>query len=586
MRTADTQRLSALVTLNHTAAAEQPGVLPLGIGEAIFSIEGTTLHDQTLAQLPNTLTVLRMNALVELPQRQTPFRQPKTTNETAADLHALLDHIDIPDALSRTFQHHLQMLLRLPALMLAIRQMRARLHHSLRHILQLADARMLHRRLVVALADLPHHRHHPADGICQEMAQTPRAQPHQGKEHHVESHQTRNQPVAQIQIALRQTVGLGKHPILIHNHQQAPAGLLNLAPGHQLLAPTEQHLLHTTGGTDHAAGQRLQTRIEIETEVLRFELLASHRLVVGVMRQLTQAEISLTRRRQGQNAAVATDQHGVAGPRHAQATDLLKQLAHGQVQAGDTLKKIAAIHRRNRRHHPAKPCRVQIDIGPHLAPRRVVPGIGKVIEVVLGNDHVMRILLGRHEERQNPVVTVPGIEIDRRYLRIGRTDRCHQRIDLCQAQCLGMILLRRRRTGRIKRCRAPLIAKAVEHPGRRDGMPGNLQRIWLITPILQGNSNSIAIDLQVTDQPTQLPVDHPRLTLHGHIQTLQRRLMQMLDLSITDRSVGQQIHGNQHRLHQHQRHQRALHKGTPHPAKKRFALNSHTPTLAVHSGSS
>ena len=64
MRATDAQRLSTLVALNHPAATEQPGVLPLRIGKAILGIEGTTLLDQTLAQLPNTFTVLRVRPII------------------------------------------------------------------------------------------------------------------------------------------------------------------------------------------------------------------------------------------------------------------------------------------------------------------------------------------------------------------------------------------------------------------------------------------------------------------------------------------------------------------------------------------
>ena len=96
----------------------------------------------------------------------------------------------------------------------------------------------------IALPQATHHADDASDRLRQLLAQTPRARPHPGEKQHVEQHQAGNQQITDLQIALGQAVGLAEDALFIHHQQQAPTGLRDLTPGHQLTAAAQHQLLY------------------------------------------------------------------------------------------------------------------------------------------------------------------------------------------------------------------------------------------------------------------------------------------------------------------------------------------------------
>ncbi|MNY27440.1 hypothetical protein D3C86_1613480 [compost metagenome] len=117
--------------------------------------------------------------------------------------------------------------------------------HGLGHADQLIDLAGWRTGVVIALTEPAHHADDTGNWLGQLIAQAPRTQPHPGKKQQIEHAQADDQPIADLQITLGQAVGLPENILFIDHQQQAPTGLRNLAPGHQLLAPTEHDLLHT-----------------------------------------------------------------------------------------------------------------------------------------------------------------------------------------------------------------------------------------------------------------------------------------------------------------------------------------------------
>ncbi|MNF64466.1 hypothetical protein D3C84_461980 [compost metagenome] len=77
--------------------------------------------------------------------------------------------------------------------------------------------------------------------------------------------------------------------------------------------------------------------------------------------------------------------------------------------------------------------RVDVDVGPDHLALRVVAGVGQIVEVVVGDDHVVRVLLRGEEPRIDPVVAVPGVEVERGNQLVGGLQAFHQRVELGQA---------------------------------------------------------------------------------------------------------------------------------------------------------
>ena len=96
----------------------------------------------------------------------------------------------------------------------------------------------------MALPQLAHHPDHPIHRLHQLLTEPPRTHPHQREEQQIEQPQTDNQQVTDVQVTLRQTIGLAKNIGLIDHQQQLPTRLRNLAPGDQLFAPPKLNFLH------------------------------------------------------------------------------------------------------------------------------------------------------------------------------------------------------------------------------------------------------------------------------------------------------------------------------------------------------
>ena len=331
-------------------------------------------------------------------------------------------------------------------------------------------------------------------------------------------------------------------------------------------SPTQLDLHHAVGLGGHAIEQRTQPGLTIQLEIFRLEHFTAHRLGVGVAGQLAQAEILLAGRRQRHDRVIRPHQQCIALPGHLQVAGLGQHLADRHVQADHTLEEIAAVHRRNGRHHPAQAGRVQIDLGPHRPALGVVRGIGQVIEVVLRDHHVVRVLLQHIEIGVDAVVAVPAVEVDRRHQRIGLLDRAHQRVHPRQAQRLVAVLALGRRAGGIEGGGTAVVAAAVEHPARGAGMALALQGIGLKALVRQGLGHRIAIHADLCLDGAQAAVDHLALAAHGAVQVLQRTALQVTDLGLANGLVGIEVDADQHRLHQHQRDQCALQEGSPDPA--------------------
>ena len=71
MGTGGANRPALLVTLDHLAAAEQPGVVALGIGIAVLGLEEVlgAVVGHAQAQMTHARQVIRVNALIEFGKR-------------------------------------------------------------------------------------------------------------------------------------------------------------------------------------------------------------------------------------------------------------------------------------------------------------------------------------------------------------------------------------------------------------------------------------------------------------------------------------------------------------------------------------
>ncbi len=167
----------------------------------------------------------------------------------------------------------------------------------------------------------------------------------------------------------------------------------------------------------------------IKAEIFRLERFPAHRIVVVVIGQLVELELPLARLRQGHDAQVAADQHGIAVPGHPQVTDLIQEAADSDVDTADAFEHVPSVNRRHGRHHPALPGRIEVDVGPHHLARGVVPGVGQVIEVVAGDVYIRRVLLSRIEPGVDMVVAVPAVEIEAGDQRVAGVQLLHQRVE-------------------------------------------------------------------------------------------------------------------------------------------------------------
>ncbi|MNC08209.1 hypothetical protein D3C75_557890 [compost metagenome] len=107
--------------------------------------------------------------------------------------------------------------------------------------------------------------------------------------------------------------------------------------------------------------------------------------------------------------------------------------------------------------------RVDVDVGPDHLALRVVAGVGQIVEVVVGDDHVVRVLLRGEEPRIDPVVAVPGVEVERGNQLVGGLQAFHQRVELGQTQDAVEVLLLRRGAVGIEGGGASVICLGVEH---------------------------------------------------------------------------------------------------------------------------
>jgi hypothetical protein len=340
-----------------------------------------------------------------------------------------------------------------------------------------------------------------------------------------------------------------------------PAGLRDGRPRHQLRPSAQHHPLHAAWRTGYRRGQLRRFRTAIELEVLRLEHLAAYRFQIGVIGQLRKTEIHFARFRQCHDRQVVADQHGVAAPGHLQLVDLLENDADGDVDADHAFEESIPVDRRNGRHHPAVPGRVQIDVGPHHAARGVVLGIGQVIEVVLRDVHIRRVLIDGEKPRIDVVEAVPAVEIQACYQRVARLDFLHQRFQLAQpGDLLQIMLLGWRRAG-IEHRRATVIVGAVAHAVGAESEFRQLRR----RSVLQGLRGEIAVELGKRADLGKLLADQARFEAGRGLQIIECGLAKVVDLRVADRAVGQQIDRDQRGFHQDQRNQRAANEGSPDP---------------------
>ena len=324
--------------------------------------------------------------------------------------------------------------------------------------------------------------------------------------------------------------------------------------------PAEHDRLHALRPLCHGGGQAAGLFALAQIEVFRLEDLATNRLRVGMLSQLIQAEVILTCLGQGHDVQVLADQHGVTVPGHLQLVDLTENAANGDIHPGDAFKKIAAVHRGNRRHHPALAGRVEVDVGPHHLAPRVVRGICLVVEVVVGNDHVMRVLVRCQEPGVNVVEAVPTIEVQAGHQRAALLELGHQRFQRRQLGHLAQVLTGERRNRRVEERRPPVVCRTVTHAAGGDGQ---LRRAT--GRLLQGTLGQVAVGVGEGFDLRQLTIDDACFQACRGLQILQSHLPQVIHLGIADRAVAQQVDSDQHRFYQHQRDQRTLHKGPPDP---------------------
>ena len=308
----------------------------------------------------------------------------------------------------------------------------------------------------------------------------------------------------------------------------------------------ELHALDAGRLGGHPLGQRLGFGALAQVEVLGLEQLAANGFGVGVLGQLVEAEIVFAGLGQGHDVEVLADQHGVAVPRHLQLADLLEDAVHGDVDAHHAFEEITAIDRGDGRGHPALTGRVEVDIGPHHLALRVVLGIGEVIEVVVGDHHVMGVLVRGEEPGVDMVEAVPAVEVQRRHQRGVGLDLLHQRVEASQAGHLVQVMLGRRRAVGVEHRRPALVARAVAHAVGAQGQVVHRARRRL----LQGLGREVAVQLGHPADLGQLLLHHPAFEGGRGLQLGHRAVAQVVDLGFTNRTVAQQIDGDQHRFHQ------------------------------------
>ena len=187
-------------------------------------------------------------------------------------------------------------------------------------------------------------------------------------------------------------------------------------------------------------------------------------------------------------------------------------------------------------------------------------GIGLVVEVVVGDDHVMRVLVRRQEPGVNVVEAVPAVEVQTGHQRAALLELGHQRFQRHQLGRLTQVLAGERRDRRVEERRPTVIRRTVTHAA---GGAGQLRRG--AGRLLQGTLGQVAVGVGQGFDLRQLPIDDARFQARRGLQILQGRLSQVIHLGIADRAVAQQVDGDQYRFYQHQRDQGTLHKGPPDP---------------------
>lgn len=197
-----------------------------------------------------------------------------------------------------------------------------------------------------------------------------------------------------------------------------------------------------------------------EVQIRRLQALVINRLSSGLVIDV-QGKITLTRLGDGHDIELVIDQHQVAIPRHLQLLNPLQDPVDRYIDPGYAFKKVTFVDRCDGGHHPSLAGRVQVDIRPDHFSLRVMLGIGQVVEVVLGDVHVMGILFERIEPGINPVVAVPTVEIDAGNKRITLLQLLHHEILIRQKRYLVEILFFRRREIGIKRGGSAVVYRTV-----------------------------------------------------------------------------------------------------------------------------
>ena len=335
--------------------------------------------------------------------------------------------------------------------------------------LQLFDFKIRSRRFDIFVCQVVELVHNRFQRCAQACAHLLGPLPQEIDEDQVERDQTRDhQPCDCLQL-IAQTFGFCKDVAFRRHDQNFPTHPGDISPcaQHPLIQIERQHpvAIFRNGRTEFGCVSAF-----VDVEIFRLESVRQDRFFIAMLGQFPQFEVLFALRRHRQDCSVAADKDRISVPRKGNVQNMADNGIHGHVDTYHRLQLVTHIRRRNRRHHPARPRRIHIGVGPDRLTLRIMFGIGFVIEIVRRDIHQWRILSYHLEVGINPVIRIPSVEIDLRDQRACVCDGPHQRVNPCSAPDLFALGFANGEKAAVVDRRTAVVARGIEHTLGRVGI--------------------------------------------------------------------------------------------------------------------
>ena len=280
-------------------------------------------------------------------------------------------------------------------------ELRPHLHHAADGGLELGDREQGRFLLVLPARDALDQLVHLMERRRDAPRHPARALVEDDEEDRVEDDEAGDHPHADREHLLTDLARVGIDVLLRDDHEELPSRLGDHRPRGELASA------ELDGGDPGSAPQLLaegrEPRPLEQVERLRLEGVLQHGLVVRVGGELGETEVLLSRARNREQGPVLSEQHAVARPREREREHRLGDRPHRDVETDDALEEVASVHRSHGGRHPPVADGIDVHPGPHHPARRIVGGIGGVVEVVVRDVHLRRQLADRVEVGVEPV---------------------------------------------------------------------------------------------------------------------------------------------------------------------------------------